>query len=240
MTDHGGIVGVVVVAAGKGRRMGGNQSKQFMELEGKPLFIQTLERLQSSPLIDLIVLVVSRDAIDEVRLLTADARLTKIADVVQGGTERQDSVWRGLVSLKPHDPEYVLVHDGVRPFIDNDLIDRVVQAAVHSHAAVPAVRVKETVKVVDENYCIQETLSRDRLWLAQTPQAFEFNLLFRAYERAREEGFTGTDDASLVERLGETVAVIEGSYQNIKITTPQDLEVARIIALRQKDSHGWS
>ena len=231
--EHRSRVGVVVPAAGKGRRMGGVRSKQFLELDGKPIIIRTLEHFQSSPLIDCIVVAVSSDVIEESRSLIGGAGLTKVTGIVSGGDERQDSVWCGLEALDSRNPHFVLVHDGVRPFIDGDLIDRVLSAAVRHRAAVPAVRAKETVKLTGADGFVQETLPREQLWIAQTPQAFEFKLLHRAYERARADGFIGTDDASLVERLGEKVSIVEGSYDNIKITTPEDLEFAQGIFHRR-------
>ena len=231
--EHRDRVGVVVPASGKGRRMGGVRSKQFLELDGKPIIIRTLEHFQSSPLIDCIVVAVSSDVIEEAHSLIGGAGLTKVTGIVSGGDERQDSVWCGLEALDSRDLHFVLVHDGVRPFIDGDLIDRVLSAAVRYRAAVPAVRAKETVKLTGTDGFVQETLPREQLWIAQTPQAFEFKLLHRAYERARADGFIGTDDASLVERLEEKVSIVEGSYDNIKITTPEDLEFAQGIFHRR-------
>ncbi|MBI1803563.1 MAG: 2-C-methyl-D-erythritol 4-phosphate cytidylyltransferase [Ignavibacteriae bacterium] len=234
MTVRESKIGVVIPAAGRGRRMGSNRKKQFLELDGKPIILRTLEHFQSSPLIDVIAIAVSPDAMEEVQNLVKKSGLSKVSHVVCGGEERQDSVWSGLEALRSRSLHYVLIHDGVRPFIDGGLIERIVDVAVHYRAAVPAVRAKETVKLSAADGSIQETLSRERLWLAQTPQGFDFQLLYTAYERARANGFAGTDDASLVERLGEKVRLVEGSYDNIKITTPEDLELAENILRRRK------
>ena len=236
MSAHDRKVGVVVPAAGQGRRMGTNRNKQFFELDGTPILLRTLESFQCSPTITTIVLAVSSEEMTTVQSLVRGAGISKVSVVVAGGEERQDSVWNGIEALKNQNVEYVLVHDAVRPFIDQELIERVLNAAVRFGAAVPALRVKETVKRVDPEGIVRETVAREHLWLAQTPQAFEFQLLYRAYRQSQSDNFVGTDDASLVERLGERVCIVEGSSDNIKITTPEDLDLARSILRKRPAS----
>ncbi|MBI1807476.1 MAG: 2-C-methyl-D-erythritol 4-phosphate cytidylyltransferase [Ignavibacteria bacterium] len=226
-------VGVVVPAAGKGRRIGGSKSKQFLELDGKAIIVYTIEQFQSVPEVDAIVLVADAPHVDPLKKLINDGRLTKVVDVVCGGNERQDSVWNGLQALRHRQIDIVIVHDAVRPFIDSTLIRSVLSVAMDHQAAVVAVRPKETLKFSRDDQFIHETPRREQIWVAQTPQAFHFSVLYDAYEDALASRFYGTDDASLVERRGVNVKIVQGTYENIKITTPEDLELARLIARRR-------
>jgi 2-C-methyl-D-erythritol 4-phosphate cytidylyltransferase len=151
----------------------------------------------------------------------------KVRRVVEGGPERQDSVYAGLKALEPS-TEIVVIHDGVRPFVDADMIERAIAEARKTGAAIYAVRPRDTVKR-GRSETVEETLAREELWLVQTPQAFRYPLILQAYENARSKGLVGTDDAALVEWLGQKVSVLEGSHWNLKITTPEDLEIARFI-----------
>ena len=226
-------VGVVIPAAGRGRRLGGAQSKQFLELDGKPIIVHAVEQFNSSPEIDVIIIVVDSLHGEQMRKLIKDHHLTKVSNVVCGGDERQDSVWNALQAFKEQHIDIVIVHDAVRPFIDGTLIRNVLHAAINDRAAVVAVRPTETLKYSEDDLFIHETPKREYLWVAQTPQAFHFKVLYNAYERAFVEQFRGTDDASLVERLGVKVRIVEGSYENIKITTSEDLERALLILRRR-------
>jgi 2-C-methyl-D-erythritol 4-phosphate cytidylyltransferase len=170
--------------------------------------------------------VATEASIDRVRELVATYGLGQVSAVVAGGLKRQQSVALGLQALRRCD--VVLVHDGARPLVTADIIERVVEAAVEHGAAVPAVPVRDTIKRVDGDRVV-ETLNRDELRAVQTPQGFRYELLVQAHERAREEGFYGTDDATLVERLGHPVAVVPGSPENLKITTPEDLLLAEAL-----------
>jgi 2-C-methyl-D-erythritol 4-phosphate cytidylyltransferase len=224
----GKTIGVVIPAAGLGRRMGGATAKQFLLLEGRPVLVRTVERFDSSPVVDEIVLVAPEAECDAVRDLVAPYGFRKLRAVVAGGAERQDSVAEGLARVGA---DIVLVHDAVRPFASHGLIADVASEAVRSGAALAAVRVKETIKVSDGAGKVLATPERGSLWVAQTPQGFASALLREAFSQAAREGFLGTDDASLVERLGVAVTLVEGEYDNIKITTPEDLEwAARILA----------
>jgi 2-C-methyl-D-erythritol 4-phosphate cytidylyltransferase len=219
---------VVVVAAGKGSRMRTHESKQYLELNGKPILVHTLTLFQQIAAVDSIVLVTGADDIERCNGYVRQYGLNKVHQVVIGGRERQDSVYRGLRAIDAQ-TEWVMVHDGVRPFAAEEHIHACWHKAMESGAAVLAVPVKDTIKVVDSAGTIQSTPDRRSLWAIQTPQAFRLALLIQAYEQAEKEDFTGTDDAMLVERIGTPVQVVEADYYNIKITTPEDLPWAEWI-----------
>jgi len=221
-------LGVVVVAAGKGSRMQAADSKQYLPLGDKPILVHTLQLFQNIREVDDIVLVTGEEDCGRCREYVERYALDKVRAVIAGGAERQHSVHRGLQALTPG-AEWVLVHDGVRPFPAADQVLACWREAQEHGAAVLAVPVKDTIKVVDDAKRIQSTPDRRSLWAIQTPQAFRLSLLREAYERAEREGFVGTDDAMLVERTGTVVRVVEGDYYNIKITTPEDLPWAEWI-----------
>lgn len=214
--------GVVVVAAGRGTRMGTSESKQFLQLRGKPILVYTLELFQRMPLIEAIVLVTGADDIARCEAYVRDYSLTKVCKVEAGGAERQHSVRLGLEKL-PAGIEVAAVHDGVRPFVTEAEIERCLHKGYEAGGAVLAVPVKDTIKVVESSGRIESTPDRKSLWAVQTPQAFRLDLLKAAHLQAERDGFVGTDDAMLLERLGHEVYVVEGAYTNIKITTPDDL-----------------
>ncbi|MEK8132678.1 2-C-methyl-D-erythritol 4-phosphate cytidylyltransferase [Paenibacillus filicis] len=220
--------GVIVVAAGRGTRMGTTESKQYLQLDDKPILIHTLLSFERMEFVDTIVLVTGAGDVDRCRVWARQYGLTKTIAVISGGKERQDSVHEGLKAL-PLGIEWVLVHDGVRPFAASRHVKACLERAYLTEAAVLAVPVKDTIKIVNGDGVIAATPERSSLWAIQTPQAFRFSLLLNAHERARQEGFTGTDDAMLVERLGKNVSVVESDYYNIKITTPEDLSWAEWI-----------
>lgn len=221
-------LGIVVVAAGKGTRMGTAESKQFLPLCGKPVLVHTLEAFERMEDVSSIVLVVGEQDIARCQEYIDIYNLKKIKAVTAGGSERQASVYKGLVSLAG-ETDWVMVHDGVRPFILPAHVTLCWQAAKQHGAAVLAVPVKDTVKVVSETGRIESTPDRRRLWAIQTPQAFRLSALMEAHEQAERDGFLGTDDAMLLERLGIPVHVVEGSYTNFKITTPEDLQWAEFL-----------
>ena len=230
---NGTTIGAVVPAAGKGSRMGTELSKQFLELDGKPILLHTLERLQSIPEVDIIVVAAAEDRLDQVKEIVAAHRLTKVSVVIPGGAERQDSVWNCLRTLSLSKVDSVIVHDAVRPFISRDIVCNVCNAAKEFGAAVPVVRPKDTIKVLNGEGFVSSTLERNSLVVVQTPQGFQFPLLYRSYERAMSQKFYGTDDASLVERYNGRVKIVEGDYHNIKITTPEDLAIAKHLMRKQ-------
>lgn len=221
----------VVVAAGRSRRMGEGINKQLLSLAGRPVLAHSLAALEESSCIEEYVLVVGAGETEKfAALVRGQWGCRKLARVVPGGLTRQDSVWEGLQVL-PADTQIVVVHDGARPFLSSQLVDKVVAQARRWGAATLAVPVKDTVKRVNEEGFVLDTLPRESLWLTQTPQAFSFSLLREAHRRARGgKGALATDDASLVEAMGCPVKVVEGLYMNIKITTPEDLVLARALA----------
>lgn len=218
-------VGVIVVAAGRGTRMGTDISKQYLPLAGKPVLVHTLEAFEKMEMVHSIVLVIGAGDEERCSGYIREYGLRKVSAVLTGGAERQSSVYQGLQALDP-ETEWVLVHDGVRPFITADDASRCLEGARRYGAAVLAVPVKDTVKIVSSDGRIDSTPDRSRLWAIQTPQAFRVKELVAAHELALQEGFVGTDDAMLAERTGQEVYVVEGSYANVKITTPEDLEWA--------------
>lgn len=215
----------IVPAAGRGRRLGSAEDKVFVRLKGKPMLLHTLEALAGSTSIDKIIVVVSGRRLNECKSLIKHCRLKKVCEVVRGGNERFNSVKNGL--LKAGKADFILVHDGARPFITKDLLNKVVTAARTFGAAICATRVKQTIKVAGDDLFIRGTPGRKTLWEAQTPQVFKKELIMAAYRKSRDN--KATDDSSLVEKLGYRVKIVEGSTDNIKITTAEDLKLAHIL-----------
>lgn len=216
---------VIIPAAGQGKRMKAGMNKQFLELRGEPLIIHTVRLFVHDASCQKIVLVANRDECVMMKTLMEKYQLSKVV-VIEGGEERQDSVRNGLAYVE--EEQIVLVHDGARPFVTDVVIKRLIHKAAKSGAATVAVPVKDTIKRVFSGKVI-DTLKRDELWLIQTPQAFKAPLLKEAHKRALEAELIGTDDASLVEWLGHEVVISEGDYQNIKLTTPEDIVFAEAI-----------
>ena len=214
----------IVPAGGLGARMGSRRPKQYLRLGSVPILVATLRALAGARSLAGIVVAVPSAHVAATRRLLARRRVPKILDVVAGGADRQESVWRALLRI-PEDARSIVVHDAVRPFITAALVERVLAAAAGG-AATCGVPVRETVKRVREG-AVEATVEREGLWLTQTPQAFSRALLWEAHDKARRDGFAGTDDAVLVERLGTAVAMVPGLAQNLKITTPEDLRTAR-------------
>jgi 2-C-methyl-D-erythritol 4-phosphate cytidylyltransferase len=223
----------VIPAAGAGLRMGGVTAKQFLEVDGRPILALTLEKFQACPLIDSITLVVPLAEIGFCkREIVERYNFDKVDNIILGGERRQDSVRFGLEASK-EEFGLAVIHDGVRPFIDIDLIERSIEAAKIHRAVITALPAKETVKKVDKSGFVIKTYERRDVWSVQTPQVFMYEDIMSAHEKAVSEGWDDvTDDASLIERLGIPVKVILGSEYNIKITTPQDLELARYLLAR--------
>ncbi len=223
--------GAVIVAAGEGRRMGGGREKLFLDLEGEPILAVTLLNFQNCPEIDEIVLVLNPALKERFESeIGGRHKLTKLIAVTDGGPRRQDSVHNGLLAF-PEPPEIILVHDGDRPFASPGLIGEVARKS-REGSAIAAVPAKDTIKLVGEEDYIVKTVERKTVWLAQTPQGFPYEELIAAHRRAEENGWEVTDDASLIERCEGRVKVVEGSYDNIKITTSGDYELAKIIQRR--------
>ncbi len=213
----------VVPAAGLGTRMGGATRKQYQTLGGLPILAFSLQVLQRTESIREIILSVPEQDCDYCwNDIVKPFGLSKVSEIVAGGARRQDSVRNGLMAITDP-PELVLVHDGVRPFLQNDFVEQSISCAEGTGAAVVALPMHDTLKRVDAQRVIQETLNREGLWQIQTPQVFRYNWLLKGHQRAQEEHWEVTDDAALIERMGYPVSVVEGSCFNIKITRPDDL-----------------
>ncbi|MFD2114994.1 2-C-methyl-D-erythritol 4-phosphate cytidylyltransferase [Paenibacillus yanchengensis] len=229
--------GAVIVAAGRGTRMGTKESKQYLTLAGQPIIIHTLQTFAKLAFISEMVVVVGEHDVARLQQMVSDYQIDKVTAVIAGGTERQHSVWQGIQHMKS---EWILVHDGVRPLVTPEAIATCCAAAEQNDgAAVLAVPVKDTIKQVNEQGVIIATPDRKSLWAIQTPQAFQRTILYAAHEQAQKEQFVGTDDAMIVERMGTKVVVAEGEYTNIKITTPDDLPFAELLLqTRQQRQEG--
>jgi 2-C-methyl-D-erythritol 4-phosphate cytidylyltransferase len=212
----------IIPAAGSGLRMGKDKPKQFLQISGKPLLVHTLEAVSRAHFLSGVFLVVPKDFVGPVKELVLEGFGSALpVHVVAGGAERQDSVYNGLRAL-PSDCGWVMIHDGVRPFVSQQLLEAAWEKAQKTGAAIAALPSTDTVKrVVDER--VVETLPRSEMWLVQTPQVFRLDVILRAYEQARADGGLVTDDASLVERTGVSIAVAPGEPTNVKVTTPNDL-----------------
>ena len=225
-------VGAIIAAAGAGRRMKTDRPKQLLLLNGLPILVHTIRKFDSSAAIDYVIVTAPRESVDEVRALVAGAGFKKAIEVVEGGERRQDSVAIGLQHLQPA-TTLVAVHDAVRPFVTDAEIESVIRAAERTGAAILAVPIVDTVKQAERDF-VESTLTREYLVLAQTPQVFRTEILKEAFECARKDEYYGTDESSLVERLGHDVAIVRGSERNIKITRPSDLTLARVFLEEEK------
>jgi 2-C-methyl-D-erythritol 4-phosphate cytidylyltransferase len=229
-----GRIVAVVPAGGTGKRMGAGAPKQFLMLGGVPLMAHALRALERAPSVTEIVLVVPKA--EQARALSEVVErhgFKKVRKVVPGGATRQESVHHGLNEVD-EDVEIVVVHDAVRPFVTEDLIERSIEAARKHGGAIAAVPMKDTPKQVGPDGLIQRTLDRHELWLAQTPQTFRRALVVEAYRKADVDRLHATDDAALVERLGHQVAIVQGSWDNMKITTPEDMILAEAMLASKK------
>lgn len=224
-----GNITAIITAAGKGTRMNSELNKQYIEIAGIPVLARTLAVFQECEYIDEIIVVVNEDDINFCRhRIVEHYNFSKVKALVSGGTERQNSVYKGLCAAKP-DCEIVLIHDGARPFVTNNNIVNCINAAKAYGACGLGVRLKDTVKISDQNGFVEATPDRSSLWSIQTPQGFGYKLIMNAHEKAIKSGYIGTDDMVLVERHGIPVKIVEGNYQNIKITTPEDLVIGEAI-----------
>ena len=221
-------VSAIIPAAGLGIRMGSNVPKQFLLLDGKPILHHTLCVLDQCSIVDEIVLVVAEKEVSKMQQEIPKAH-PKVARVIAGGEERQDSVGNGLWSLDA-ETEIAVIHDGVRPFVSPDIIRETVAVAKDCGAAITAIPVSDTLKNVNAEGWVERTVDRSGLWRIQTPQTFRVSLLKEAFEKARADNFYGTDESSLIEYLGREVKVVSGSEFNIKITRSEDLALGETIA----------
>ena len=223
----------IIPAAGTGIRMGGETPKQFLSLEGVPIVIHTLRKFTTCDVVDEIYLALREEDMERAARDIDREHFLKPVRLVLGGASRQETVARALAELPP-ETEVVVVHDAVRPFIELEMIRRVTEAARKEGAAILGIPSVDTIKQV-ERQTILGTIPRERIVLAQTPQAFRCSILKEAYARAEADGFYGTDESSLVERMGQTVVVLMGSDRNIKITKPSDLPLARLYIAQERE-----
>lgn len=233
----------IVLSAGSGTRMNSRTPKQYIKLCGIPVLVHSLKAFQEST-VDEIVLVTRQSDREYCRKLADDYGITKLREIVSGGAERYDSVYEGIQCLRRQEPELVLIHDGARPLISTGAIERSIETAKEKGACVLAVPAKDTIKVADADRYAQETPDRSRLWMVQTPQTFAFDMIRSSYDflmRQKKEGAEVpeiTDDAMAAEYAGNKVYLEMGSYENIKITTPEDLEIAEIFLRKHGNEKG--
>lgn len=231
------MIHAIIPAAGRGKRLGGKIKKQFLTLCDHPVAVHTLTAFQHSPLIDDIICICSKEDLSIFERLVSDHGLIKVTKILPGGERRQDSVWAGVSHLAERsDPnDLIAVHDGVRPLVTPQLIEKVIEAAKGEGSAVAALPVTDSLKQVSSDKMVLKSLPRENVWAMQTPQVFRLGILLKAYRTAAQEGFEATDEAMLVERLGLPIRCVEGSIENVKITLPSDLETAEIF-LRARGS----
>ena len=223
---------LITVAGGYSSRMGGDVRKPFLDIDGKPIFFYTLEVFSKIPFVEQVIFVVNASDLQMVNEKWGDClKEYKVTHVVSGGKRRQDSVYNGLKQVND-DSEVVLIHDCVRPFVSQDIVLQIINKANENGAAIVAVPVKDTIKESDpakKTTVIKRTVPRANLWAAQTPQGFKSEIIKGAYNMLQDSDFEATDDAQIVEKFGYDVEIVQGSYKNIKITTPEDLKIAESI-----------
>lgn len=230
----GHYVSVIIAAAGMSNRMGSKINKQFIAIDNKPILVHTIEKFEKCKYIDEIILVSKEEELEYCRKeIVKKYKFKKVNNVLRGGKERQYSIYNGLLALSEK-TDIVLTHDGARPFIKIEDIEKGIEGVLEYGACVIGVPVKDTIKAVDEEDKVHHTPKRSLLWSAQTPQCFWKDLIKEGYENAIKESIIGTDDSSLVEKIGHDVKMIMGSYDNIKITTPEDLIIAESL-FKDKD-----
>ncbi len=221
------MVCAIVPAAGAGQRMGGATRKPFLSLCGLPVLVHVLMALQKTPCIDTVACVVSVDDLQRLRQIVADYALTKVTRMLPGGEHRQASVRAALTRMESTPNDIILIHDGARPMVTPALITQVTEAALRFGAASAVLPLADSVKEVTDDRFVKQSLVRETLRAVHTPQAFRLGLLLRAHLQAETSGYIGTDDAGLVEQLGEPVYCVDSFPENIKITTPHDLSLAQ-------------
>lgn len=219
-------VSVIILAAGKGTRMKLGYNKLFYKLR-KPILSHTIKAFEKHTSIDQIILVIDKNEIKMVKNLIKKEGFTKINQIICGGKTRQDSAYNGIMATKNSD--IIMIHDGARPFINSDLISKIIIDTKKYGISVAGVPAKDTIKLANKNGFVNKTLERSKLWIIQTPQSFNTDLAKKVFQKAKEKNIIGTDDVSLAEALGYKVKMTLGHYDNIKITTPDDLLMAEKI-----------
>lgn len=222
-------VAVIITAGGKGERFGGEMPKQFIELKGKPIIIHTIEKFSNIPSVESIIIPVHSEWFTYTKELVAKYDLPKVKDVVVGGKERQDSIYNALQSKSLEDIDIVMVHDSVRPFIEEKLINKIIELTEDYGAVIAGTAPKDPVKEINTKNEIQRTIQRNKVSISQTPQSFWKDIIINAYQKARDVNYIGSDSSQLVEFLGYKVSIVEGSELNIKITNQFDLKLAELI-----------
>jgi len=230
-------VSAIIVAAGLGTRMTGDIRKQYLLLNGRPILSHTLRIFENCPAVDRIFLVVQAEDFDFCRTRILSSLKGRVnVTLVPGGAERQDSVYNGLVAAEHAGDDIVVIHDGVRPFVSCERLTACIAEAGASGACILGIPVVDTLKHVSPSGCIDQTIQREGIWRAQTPQAFRYRLIRQAHEDARKARWSATDDALLVERIGKKVKIVPGGMDNLKITTKEDLLLAEAIIRTQNNS----
>ena len=219
---------VIILSGGRGKRMGADISKQFISINDKPMLYYTIKKFMDNKLIDEIILVLPKDEIDYCKTEVLEKNGLEVDKIVEGGKERQDSVFNGLKAIERSD--IVLIHDGARPFVTDRIIEEGINSAKKFKAAAPGVMPKDTIKIKDKDGLSKETLKREELVAVQTPQVFDYNLILECHEKVKENNIKVTDDTMVVEKFGHRVFLYDGEYTNIKITTPEDLILAKYLA----------
>ncbi|MCD1147024.1 2-C-methyl-D-erythritol 4-phosphate cytidylyltransferase [Peptoniphilus sp. KCTC 25270] len=219
---------VYIAAAGMGRRMNSDINKQFIPINGRPMIQLTLEKFDELPYIDEIFLIIREGEEEMIQSILNQMELSHEIGLVVGGNERQDSIYEGIKRV-PQNTEIVLTHDGARPFVQKEEIEEIICSAIKYGAATLMTPMKDTVKISEDGVWSKVTPDRSKLFAVQTPQGFKKDILLKAYQQAFDEKYYGTDDCSLVEKAGYRIKLVQGSYHNIKITTPEDLILAEVI-----------
>lgn len=217
------MISAIILAGGKGKRMGAPVSKQFIEIKGKPIIYYTIKKFSENKKIDNIVVVLSKDEVGYFKENILEKYNLKVDNIVIGGTERQDSVYNGLKSLEDTNTDIVLIHDGARPFISDRIIDDGIKFAQFYGACAPGVMPKDTIKIKNESNFSVSTPERGSLVAIQTPQVFKFNEILECHEKIKINNIVVTDDTMVAEKFGYSVYLYDGEYTNIKVTTPEDL-----------------
>lgn len=236
MKTNNMFVSAIIVAGGKGTRMNMEKSKQYIEICGVPVLARTLRAFEDCDYIDEIIVVVnSEDMFYCKQNIVEEYEISKVKVLAAGGAQRQNSVYNGLCEVSGN-ADIVVIHDGARPFVSEQTIIDCIEAAVEYGVSTAAVPVKDTIKSADEEGFVDKTLERSVLWSIQTPQAFEYGIIKKAHDKARTDGFMGTDDTVLSERLGIRTRLVMGSYENIKITTREDLLFGEAIIINKEEN----
>lgn len=223
------MVSALILAGGRGKRMNANISKQFILVNGKPLLYYTLKRFTECEAIDKIIVVLQKDEFDYCKKIINKYSL-KVDSIVEGGSERQDSVYNGLKAVS--DSDIVLIHDGARAFVSKEIINNGIKYAKIYGAAAPGVTPKDTIKIKDASSFSKETLNRQELVAIQTPQVFKYDLIMQCHEKIKRNNIIVTDDTMVAEMYGNKVYLYDGDYTNIKVTTPEDLIIAEHLAIQ--------